>query len=171
MQQEVINMVAKNSNPMNIVYINQVPYVTDKETFPTLPNRKDKKYKICSDDAPSVALFDSTRFHADTEKMIADFIRDHCSPIVEESQQRVKHEIQMHLITVDPAFEIRDHTIYKVEGLELEKTSQMRRKNTDDKWTSIAHWFREELHEYRRAFRVVETKTIWEKFDDITEKI
>ncbi len=163
---------------MNIFYHEGKPYVTDKETFPTKPEHPKRKYDcstLCSagshdcECAKEDNLYDYAL--SEWEKAVADFIRDHCSPIVEESQQRVKHEIQMHLITVDPAFEIRDHTIYKVEGLELEKTSQMRRKNTDDKWTSIAHWFREELHEYRRAFRVVETKTIWEKFDDITEKI
>ncbi len=154
---------------MNIVYINQIPYVTDKETFPTKPE--------CNcDEVDGAGEFEDMHYRCEKrfkayDQSVADFIRDHCSPIAEEDWEKVKELLPRE------AFKRKDHrgytgedltrsmpvdhTIYKVGGLELELVEQY--------WSNVQMWMPVETEgekrecpkhpdKYRRAFRVVETK-------------
>ncbi len=156
---------------MNIVYINQIPYVTDKETFPTKPDFypcDSWKQTDCPIRKSGFVYCECKNYESD----VADFIRDHCSPIVEEDQENILWSlfrlgvIKVGSFSSNPAVIISeakkvvvDHTIYKVEGLELEEIEQ-RRSILNMTWMENKFPKDTFLFEYRRAFRVVETKEI-----------
>ncbi len=142
---------------MNILLHNSTFYVTDKETFPTKPYPQqgdgDAQYAGSRDD--------------EYREAVADFIRD-CTPIISEDQDKIKNLIFVKIWGHDwnkeiyPDWQPLDHTIYRVEGLQFEEFYQL--KTISGNWVEtyggvIPECEREDpMLEYRRAFRVVETK-------------
>ncbi len=135
---------------INILYHEGKPYVTDKETFPD----EDK--------------FPQTKAGFFLwEKAVADFIRDHCSPIVEEDWEKVKELLPREAFkkkdhrgyTVEDLTRSMpvDHTIYKVD-IETQEILQYRDRK-DGMWFQCQkkdHNLQQYPNvEYRRAFRVI----------------
>ncbi len=117
---------------MNIISINGVLHVTDKETFPTKPhpmNYEEREWKT------------ATKIYRNA---VADFIRD-CTPIRSEDQEKVR-EVIWYFAEEPPLF--KDGTIYKI-NLEMEEINQ---------WFVIGHdeYKNEPVIEYRKSYRLVE---------------
>ena len=162
------NQQKSRVNPllMNIISIKGVLHVTDKETFPTKPDKRnigcDFEKELCFGtlNCGCKEVFDEMM--KEYESDVADFIRD-CTPIRDEDQEYVKVMIRASHAKIWPEkYDIVDHTIYKVD-IELEEVGQY--KGDDGTWVSQAdlktHEFVKEKMphwEYRRAFKVVETK-------------
>jgi hypothetical protein len=103
---------------MNIVYINQIPYVTDKETFPTKPQFSEppfqppyKPYGMSDEEMEYEVHVARNKMEewqmecsmADEEynQSVADFIRD-CTPIVKEDWEKVREAIKIMLVNTAP---------------------------------------------------------------------
>jgi hypothetical protein len=166
---------------MNIVYHEGKPYVTDKETFPTKPERlplscdEDCEGK-CGDICPVIG--GNREGNEINEKWynqsVADFIRD-CTPIVSEDQEKVRtaiiesigRELNNLLPESSKVFKLQlpypllDHTIYKVEGLKFELTCKWNgNRDACGNETCWDVYPSEGCQKSPRAFKVVETKTI-----------
>jgi hypothetical protein len=135
----------------NILYHEGKPYVTDKETFPTKPEceiHSDYGNQLFANEVHQLKLIVY-------ENAVADFIRD-CTPIREEDQREVQIAIWQQTDykkqILFEHFKPVDHTIYKVD-IELEEIEQ---------WKYMDIWVEENRDdkdaEYRRAFKIVETK-------------
>ncbi len=148
----------------NILFHSGQALVTNKETFPTKPtscNCVTTTEKDTIEMSRYCPLHDEACYYKRKIKAynqaVADFIRD-CTPIVEEDQEKVGRLLRKTKMSwLDDKFPV-DHTIYKVEGLELEEVKQQK-GNADSYWEIFTGDEGDEipsLFEYRRAFKIKE---------------